>query len=412
MSPVEVAARVEHALNNVKLRRNLSQQNIELSSELDEGQRELAVAYRQLKVQLLSQRALFDVSHQINSSIDVDDQINILLLTVMGQLVIESAAIFVSKSDDEVLELHSAKGVDRIQIQSVRLKHETSFLSHIQEHARSVDFAEVPEGVTLGGDLKHLQKMGFSLVAPILTGSRLAGLLFLGPKLGGRPFELADQMLLSSLLASTGIAMEKAELFKKLQESYVATIQSLMSAMEAKDTYTRGHTARVSRYALAIAAAMNFSREALEDVRLGATLHDIGKIGIHEGILNKPGRLTDEELEIMKEHPALGDRILRKILFLKQARKMVRHHHERWDGEGYPDHLKGEEISLGARIVTVADSFDAMTSKRTYSEGMGLSEAVWHLSTKVRTQFCPDTVSVFVKLLKDRAVATPTWLKD
>ncbi len=412
MSPVEVAARVEHALNSVALRKDLSQQNVELSSELDEGQRELAVAYRQLKVQLLSQRALFDVSHQINSSIDVDDQINILLLTVMGQLVIESAAIFVSKNDQELLELHSAKGVDRIEIQSVHLKREISFLSYIQEHARSVDFTEIPSGVTLGRDLRHLQQMGFALVAPILTGNKLAGLLFLGPKLGGRPFELADQMLLSSLLASTGIAMEKAELFQKLQESYVATIQSLMSAMEAKDTYTRGHTARVSRYALAIAKAMNFSREALEDVRLGATLHDIGKIGIHEGILNKPGRLTDEELEIMKEHPALGDRILRKILFLKQARKMVRHHHERWDGEGYPDQLKGEEISLGARIVTVADSFDAMTSNRTYSEGMGLTEAIWHLSTKVRTQFCPDTVAVFVKLLQDRIVALPTWLKD
>ena len=412
MSPEEIAARVEHALSSGALRRTLSRQNVELTSELDEGQRELAVAYRQLKVQLLSQRALFDVSHQINSSIDVDDQINILLLTVMGQLVIESAAIFATKKDDQVLELHSAKGVDRIEIQSVHLKHETSFLNYIAEHAQSIDFKEIPEGITLGRDLKHLKEMGFALVAPILTGSRLAGLLFLGPKLGDRPFEQADQMLLSSLLASTGIAMEKAELFKKLQESYVATIQSLMSTLEAKDTYTRGHTARVSRYALSIAEAMNFSREALEDVRLGATLHDIGKIGIHEGILNKPGRLTNEELEIMKEHPALGDRILRKIFFLKQARKMVRHHHERWDGEGYPDHLKGEEISLGARIVTVADSFDAMTSNRTYSEGMGLKEAIWNLSTKVRTQFCPDAVAVFVKLLQERGVALPTWLKD
>jgi putative nucleotidyltransferase with HDIG domain len=240
----------------------------------------------------------------------------------------------------------------------------------------------------------------------------MAGVLLLGPKMGDRPFDSSDQMLLSSLLASAGIAMEKAELFKKLQESYIATIQSLMSAMEAKDTYTRGHTARVSRYAIAIATAMGFSKEALEEVKLGATLHDIGKIGIHEGILNKPGGLTSDELEIMKEHPAMGDRILRKITFLQAARKMVRHHHERWDGGGYPDKLKGEEISLSARIVTVADSFDAMTSKRTYSEGMGLQEAVWNLTSKTGSQFCHDTVSVFVDLLSKREIMLPSWMRD
>jgi putative nucleotidyltransferase with HDIG domain len=412
MSPEEITARVQHALTGMRLRRDLSRQNIELSSELTEGQRELDVAYRQLKVQLLSQRALFDVSHQINSSIDVEDQINILLLTVMGQLAVESAAIFVAKNDGEVLELHSAKGVNPAQMQAGKLEHEDSLVTEIRRYPNGIDLTDLPRELTPGPELKRLMDMGFVLVLPILAGSNLSGLLWLGPKVGGRPFDDSDQMLLSSLLASAGIAMEKAELFKKLQESYVATIQSLMSAMEAKDTYTRGHTARVSRYAVAIAKAMNFSREALEDVRLGSTLHDIGKIGIHEGILNKPSGLTPDELLIMREHPALGDRILRKIAFLKQARKMVRHHHERWDGDGYPDHLRGEEISLGARIVTVADSFDAMTSNRTYNEGMGLEEAVWNLSSKVRTQFCPDTVAVFVRLLRDRALPLPTWMKS
>ena len=206
--------------------------------------------------------------------------------------------------------------------------------------------------------------------------------------------------------------MEKADLFKKLQESYVATIQSLMSAMEAKDTYTRGHTARVSRYSLAIGAAMGFSRDALDDLRFGATLHDIGKIGIHEAILNKPAGLTDDEYEIMREHPVMGDRILRKIPFLQNARRIVRHHHERYDGQGYPDGLRGESIALGARIVAVADAFDAMTSKRAYNEALGLDEAMHNLTSKSHTQFCPDVVQIFVRLLQDDIVPRPSWMRN
>jgi len=411
LSPEEISARVEHAVDSVELNRSLTEQNIALSTELDEGQRQLDGAYRQVKLQLLNQRALFDVSHELNSSIDVDEQINLLLLTVMAQLGIEMAATFIAVEEGP-LKLHSSKGVPRDKITEVRLECEDGFLGRLEERGRSQTLEELRAGISTGGDLESLVQMGIELASPILTGSRLAGVLLLGPKMGGRPFEDSDLMLLSSLLASAGIAMEKAELFRKLQESYIATIQSLMSAMEAKDTYTRGHTARVSRYALAIAKAMGFNKEALEEVKLGATLHDIGKIGIHEGILNKPSGLTPDELEIMKEHPAMGDRILRKISFLQGARKMVRHHHERWDGGGYPDGLKGEDISLGARIVTVADSFDAMTSKRTYSEGMGLDEAIWNLTTKTKTQFCAETVGIFVSLLRDESIALPSWMRD
>jgi len=412
MSADEICARIEHTLENQRLKQKLSEQNLHLNSELNEGQRELDGAYRRLKRQLLNQRALFDVSHQINSSIDVDEQINILLLTVMGQLVIEMAAIFVALDEEDPLTLHSTKGVSRSEIQSVHLEHEIAMLEHFEQAARPMNLKNPSAPVAMGPDLRRLVEMGFVMALPIPTGHRLGGVLLLGEKAGGRSLDDSDLMLLSSLLASTGIAMEKAALFRKLQESYIATIQSLMSAMEAKDTYTRGHTARVSRYAVAIAQAMGFSKEALEDVRLGATLHDIGKIGIHESILNKEGRLTSEELEIMKEHPALGDRILRNIPFLKRARKMVRHHHERWDGQGYPDGLKGEEISLGARIVTVADAFDAMTSKRTYSDGMGLEEAIWNLTSKVGTQFSEEVVTVFVQLLREGRVKLPSWVKD
>lgn len=381
----ELCARVEHALSSSQLRRELAQRNLALSSELSAGQDELQQMNRKLKLQLLNQRALFDVSQQLNSSIDADEQINILLLTVMGQLGVDMATIFTADGDSDYIGLHSAKGVDPSGITSVALHEEEAFLRYLQANPTATMLRDLPLGVNTGTHLKRLLQLGFVAGCPIHIGPRLAGVLVLGPKMNGRPMGEHDFVLLASIAVSAGIAMEKADLFRKLQESYVTTIQSLMSAMEAKDTYTRGHTARVSRYALAIAEAMGFNKEAMEDVRFGATLHDIGKIGIHEEILNKPGQLSEAERALMNEHPSTGDRILRKINFLKNARKMVRHHHERWDGQGYPDGLHSEEISIGARIVAVADAFDAMTSQRTYSSGMGLEDAIYNLTSKTHS---------------------------
>jgi len=184
MRPEEICARIDHALRNQELKKKLSEQNFELSSELNEGQRELDGAYRRLKLQLLNQRALFDVSHQINSSIDMDEQINILLLTVMGQLVIETAAIFVTPREDGALKLHSAKGVARDEIESVRLEHEPAMLEYFEQEPRALNLAQPSAPVALGTELRKLMEMGFVMALPIVTGQRLGGVLFLGWLIG------------------------------------------------------------------------------------------------------------------------------------------------------------------------------------------------------------------------------------
>lgn len=407
----ELCARVEHALHSSSLRRELWQQNMALESEVDERQRELQRTNRQLKIQLLSQQTLFDLSQQLNSSIDIDEQINMLLLTVMGQLGVDMAALFTMGSDESNIALHAAKGVHPEGISKVLLHEERPFLHYIEAHREPTMLRDLPLGVSTGPHLTRLIELGLVCGCPIQATGSLSGLLVLGAKINGRPMTSQDFAMLASLATSAGIAMEKADLFRKLQETYLATIQSLMAAMEARDTYTRGHTARVARYSLAIGREMHFSKEALQDLKFGSTLHDIGKIGILDQILNKPSQLTEHETEVMRQHPELGDRILRKIEFLRNARTIVRHHHERIDGKGYPDGLRGEEISLGARIVAVADSFDAMTSKRTYSEGMGLEDAIVNLADKINAQFDPDVVEVFTRLLRTGGVPVPTWMK-
>lgn len=302
----ELCARVDHALHSSRLRRRLWEQNLALETELTAGQRELQRTNRQLKLQLLSQQTLFDLSQQLNSSIDIDEQINTLLLTVMGQLGVSMAALFTVGAEDTVIRLHAAKGVQHEGISHVLLSDEVGFLRYIEVHREPTMLRDLPLGVRTGPQLTHLVELGFVCGCPIQATGSLTGLLLLGARLNGRPITAADFQMLASVASSAGIAMEKADLFRRLQETYLATIQSLMAAMEARDTYTRGHTARVARYSMTIGREMHFSKEALQDLKFGSTLHDIGKIGILDQILNKPGQLTEHEIEIMKQHPELG----------------------------------------------------------------------------------------------------------
>lgn len=192
---------------------------------------------------------------------------------------------------------------------------------------------------------------------------------------------------------------------RRLEASYDATIAALARAAEARDPYTEEHLARVSLTAVAIGRTLGLTRTALEIVRNGARLHDVGKIGIRDAVLSKPGRLSDEEMDEMRRHSAIGAEIVARVPGLRGTVPIVRHHHERWDGRGYPDGLAGEAIPLGARIVAVADSFDAMISDRPYRDGMPRAEAVDRIRADRGSQFCPTCVDAFELVLAadDRA---------
>ena len=175
--------------------------------------------------------------------------------------------------------------------------------------------------------------------------------------------------------------------------SLLDTVTALAFAIDAKDHYTQGHSQAVSRLAAQIARQMGLPDSVIEEVRLGGILHDIGKIGVPEAVLNKPSRLTPEEYELMKSHAVLGAKILEplKVKAIERIRGMVRHHHEMVDGTGYPDRLKGENIPLGARIITVADCFDTMVSERAYKRGRSMEEAMEELRRCCGTQFDPTS---------------------
>jgi len=182
----------------------------------------------------------------------------------------------------------------------------------------------------------------------------------------------------------------------KIRQSFLNAITSLAHALEAKDAYTVGHSQTVTTISIALAKEMGLPTEKLEKIRLAGLVHDIGKIGIAEGVLNKPGALTSNEYIHVKTHPEIAEHILEPVVEDGEILEMVRHHHERYDGNGYPDKLKGEEISLGARILMVADSYHAMTSRRPYRESMSFEKACEELRRCRGSQFCPVVIDAFL----------------
>ncbi|MFH1994626.1 MAG: HD domain-containing phosphohydrolase [Nitrospinota bacterium] len=203
--------------------------------------------------------------------------------------------------------------------------------------------------------------------------------------------------LLATIAAPAAIAIENARLYEDMRETFLATIQTLAATIEKRDTYTTGHTERVSDYSLAIGKSIGLTDSQLDKLKLASILHDIGKIGVKDTILLKKGKLTDEEFAEMKKHAEYGHEILSPIAQLKEILDGVKFHHERYDGKGYPDGLKGDEISMEARIIAIADSYDAMTSDRPYRKGLTTEKAKEELARCSGTQFDPEIVEIFLK---------------
>jgi len=186
----------------------------------------------------------------------------------------------------------------------------------------------------------------------------------------------------------------------ELADLFRGTIKALSSAVDAKSPWTSGHSERVTSYVMAVGSEMGLSKSDMEALELAATLHDIGKIGTYESILDKSGKLTEEEFDIMKQHPAKGAEIISHIKHLEEIAPIVRGHHESFNGAGYPDGLKGEEIPLLSRVIAVCDTYDAMTSDRPYRKKKTQREAIEELRRCSETQFDPSVVTAFISAMR------------
>lgn len=213
-----------------------------------------------------------------------------------------------------------------------------------------------------------------------------------------KPFDPEElKLTIETGIQKFDLMNNKTIILKDLRELFYKTIKLIASALDAKDPYTHGHSLRVTMYSLILAKALNLDDTTLEEIETAGLLHDIGKIGIPQKILCKPGKLTDEEYEVMKSHPQQAEKMLMGIKKLTVISNWLRTHHERWDGKGYPNGLKGEEIPISGRIIALADTYDAMTSTRSYRKALSHETAIAEIQRCAGTQFDPVLAELFVK---------------
>jgi putative methionine-R-sulfoxide reductase with GAF domain len=213
-------------------------------------------------------------------------------------------------------------------------------------------------------------------------------------------FDENDVNLLTVISQVAAIAIENSRLYESLENSYLETIKALVSAVEAKDPYTKGHSQRVRRYAIQIARHLDLTMNEQKELNYAGYLHDIGKIGISDFLLTKPSSLTTHEYELMKEHPNIGYNMIRDINHLTRASYIIRSEHEKFDGSGYPNGLRKHDIPIGARIIAVADAYDAMTTYRPYRKALSKKEAIRRLQENAGSQFDPRIVKAFLRAIR------------
>ncbi len=239
---------------------------------------------------------------------------------------------------------------------------------------------------------------GNVMAIPLKIRSEVFGILFLFIRAGRGCFSEKDLYFSNFLAQKASFSIENLALYENIYENLFSTLYAFVETIEARDSYTKQHSSRVSSYAMAIAREIGCSQEEIDELNVSGNLHDIGKIGIPDSILLKPGRLTDKEYEVIKKHPVIGSNIIGHFNLWSLEEKIIRHHHERWDGKGYPDNLRENEIPFLSRILAVSDVYDALTSDRSYRKKMREDVALNIIIENAGSQFDPKIVDVFLKL--------------
>lgn len=250
-------------------------------------------------------------------------------------------------------------------------------------------------GLGLSGGSRYETPDNRLVCVPIEADKHVLGAIEVSRGPADAPFTQHDIDSAGVIGAMAGMAIENSRLRQSMEESFRSTIRALASAIDAKDPYTCGHSQSVAQYSLVGGMVLGLTDEAVRTLETAALLHDIGKIGIDDAILRKPRRLTPAEHAIIKDHPVIGAAIVHDIGSLSEVISLILHHHEAYDGSGYPHGLAGEDIPLGARVIAVADAFDSMTTDRPYRRGMTINEAMTELHRCRGTQFCPVALDAF-----------------
>jgi PAS domain S-box-containing protein/putative nucleotidyltransferase with HDIG domain len=366
-------------------------------------------AEQQVNLQLQRLRALHEIDRAISSSIDMRVSLDILLGEVRDQLGVDAASILLLNPSTLMLEYVAGKGFHTSAIRQSHMHLGEGFAGQAGLERRVIHIPNLPESGENFQRAVLLKEEGFMeyFGVPLIAKAQLKGVLeiFNRAPLRSDP-EWVNYM--ETLGGQAAIAIENAQMFEGLQHShmelataYDATIEGWSRAMDLRDKETEGHTLRVTELTLQLAERMGITPEQMIHIRRGALLHDIGKLGVPDHILLKPGKLTDEEWEIMRQHPIHALNMLQPIAYLRPALDIPYCHHEKWDGSGYPRGLKGEQIPLAARLFAIIDVWDALRSDRPYRAGWTTEQSRQYILEQSGKHFDPAIVEIFQTLIKN-----------
>lgn len=343
-------------------------------------------------------RQILDFSAIINSSLEIEEIRKRAIESSVKLLGCEAGSLLLYDENTQELYFDIAIGEKADKIKTIRLKLGEGIAGWVAQNKEALIINDVQKDPRFfkGAD----EKSGFvtktMVCVPITIKEKLIGVLQAINK-KNKLFDDYDVHLLKALGNQVAVAIENAKLYSELKETFYEIVFALADTIEKRDPYTGGHTKRVMNYSIAIAKEIGLDKNEIERLKLAAILHDIGKIGIRDSVLLKEDKLTEEEFTIIKNHTIYGAEILEHVKRLNIIMPGVKYHHEKFDGTGYPEKLKGESIPLIARIIAVADTFDAMTTDRPYRKGLSFDTAFSELKKKAGTQFDPKAVEAFIR---------------
>lgn len=398
--------RNEHLLEvvrNVLLIRDITLKNWKLNDELykanvrlQETAKSLESSNLNLEKRLTELARLQKLSSNINHVIELETLLDELLESIKDHFGFNQSFIALFDHDDSC-NPHSVAFLGGLTTYVSDIEQLLQY-KPVQQALTSLDVTIIP---SFSDSLvsKPIVESSFSAIAlPLVTYGRLIGIYYgESDRESGLLVENKDAYITISNQLAT--AIQNAQLFEQLSKSYLDTTFVLATAIEAKDQTMKGHIERVTRNAIQIGSVLGLSDEDIRTLQFGATLHDIGNLGIQDEVLFKQSSLNNRELEIVKRHPIIGEELISNIDFLKPVRPIVRHHHERWDGKGYPDNLMGEDIPLLARIISIVDVFDVLTHDQPYKKALSRQDAIQELEDNSGTQFDPFLLKTFLENL-------------
>ena len=351
--------------------------------------------------------ALFEVSQALNSTLDLDELLNRAIDMVIETTQAERGFLMLCDNGpaenatveaEPTLNFQVARNMDRQTIAGPSFEISRGVVSQVLAAGKPILTTNAqadPRFDTRASVIGY--RLRSILCAALSVKDRVTGVIYVDSRLEAGLFSPRDLDFLVAFANQAAMAIENARLYQAVSDGYLDTIKALAAAIDARDPRTFGHSGRVTQYAMRMAEVLQLTDQERETLRYAAILHDIGKIGVSDAILLKPDLLTTEEEGVMCSHPVIGTLIVDGIQFLKDTRPLIRHHHERWDGTGYPDKLAGEDIPLRARILSIADAYDAMLSVRPYRDPLSVTEAVAELRAGRGTQFDPALVDIFIR---------------